>query len=49
MPINAPEDILPGVLLRYDIPDLTKALGARLTFNYPLQGTEDLAYASSKK
>jgi hypothetical protein len=47
--LNAPEDILPGVLLRYDIPDLTKALGARLTFNYPLQGTEDLAYASSKK
>jgi cephalosporin-C deacetylase-like acetyl esterase len=47
--LNAPEDILPGVLLRYDIPDLTKALGPRLTFNDPLQGTEDLAYASSKK
>jgi hypothetical protein len=25
-PIGAPEDIIPGVLLRYDIPDLTKAL-----------------------
>ncbi len=47
--LNAPEDILPGVLLRYDIPDLTKALGPRLTFNDPLQGTDDLAYASSKK
>ena len=42
MPIGAPEDILPGVVLHYDIPDLTKALVARLTFNYPLQGTEDL-------
>ena len=47
--LNAPEDILPGVLLRYDIPDLTKALGPRLTFNNPLQGTEDLAYASWTK
>ncbi len=49
IPLNAPEDILPGVLLRYDIPDLTKSLGPRLTFNDPLQGTEDLAYTSSKK
>ena len=47
--LNAPEDILPGVLLRYDIPDLTKALGPRLTFNNPLQGTDDLAYMSLKK
>ena len=29
MPIDAPEDILPGVLLKYDIPDLSHALGAR--------------------
>jgi cephalosporin-C deacetylase-like acetyl esterase len=47
--LNAPEDILPGVLLRYDIPDLTKALGPRLTFNNPLQGTDDLAYTPAKK
>ena len=47
--LNAPEDILSGVLLRYDIPDLTKALGPRLTFNDPLQGNEDLAYAAWKK
>ena len=46
--LNAPEDILPGVLLRYDIPDLTKALGPRLTFNNPLQGTDDLARAAHK-
>ncbi len=31
MPINAPEDILPGVLRHYDIPDLIKALGSRVT------------------
>jgi cephalosporin-C deacetylase-like acetyl esterase len=31
MPIDAPEDILPGVLLHYDIPDLIQSLGPRLT------------------
>jgi hypothetical protein len=31
MPLDAPEDILPGVLLHYDIPDLTRLLGARVT------------------
>jgi cephalosporin-C deacetylase-like acetyl esterase len=31
MPIDAPEDILPGVLLHYDIPDLIQTLGPRLT------------------
>jgi hypothetical protein len=31
LPIGAPEDIIPGVLLHYDIPDLAKAVGARLT------------------
>ncbi len=35
MPIDAPEDILPGVLLHYDIPDLIKALGPRVTFTNP--------------
>jgi hypothetical protein len=29
MPVDAPQDILPGVLLHYDIPDLTRVLGAR--------------------
>jgi cephalosporin-C deacetylase-like acetyl esterase len=42
MPIDAPEDILPGVLLHYDIPDLIKALGPRLTFTNPLPGTANL-------
>jgi cephalosporin-C deacetylase-like acetyl esterase len=49
LPLNAPVDVVPGVLLHYDIPDLTHALGARVTFTDPLQGTEDLSYASSKK
>ena len=31
MPHDAPEDILPGVLLHYDIPDLTRVLGTRAT------------------
>jgi hypothetical protein len=31
MPIDAPEDILPGVLLHYDIPDLIQSLGPRFT------------------
>jgi hypothetical protein len=47
LPIGAPEDILFGVLLRYDIPDLAKSLGARLTQTSPLQGTEDLSQCST--
>jgi cephalosporin-C deacetylase-like acetyl esterase len=43
MPIDAPEDILPGVLLRYDIPDLTRALGSRATITDSLPGTADLS------
>ena len=31
MPIDAPEDILPGVLRHYDIPQLIQTLGPRLT------------------
>ncbi len=41
MPIDAPEDSLPGVLLHYDIPDLIKQLGPRVTFTNPLPGTAD--------
>jgi cephalosporin-C deacetylase-like acetyl esterase len=47
MPIGASEDILPGVLLHYDIPDLIKALGPRLTFTNPLPGTANLSVATS--
>jgi cephalosporin-C deacetylase-like acetyl esterase len=43
LPLDAPQDILPGVLLHYDIPDLTHALGKRLTFTAPLPGTANLA------
>ena len=43
MPIGAPEDILPGVLRQYDLPDLVKALGSRVTVNDPLDGTADLS------
>jgi len=47
MPIGAPEDIIPGVLLHYDIPDLVQSLGARLTETDPLQGTDDLSQSST--
>ena len=43
MPIDAPEDILPGVLLHYDVPDLIRALGPRATVINPLPGTADLS------
>jgi cephalosporin-C deacetylase-like acetyl esterase len=43
MPVGAPEDILPGVLLKYDLPDLVAALGLRLTVTDPLKGTDDLS------
>jgi cephalosporin-C deacetylase-like acetyl esterase len=46
MPIGAPEDILPGVLKRYDIPALTHALGSRLTFTDPLPGTANLSFSA---
>ena len=42
MPIDAPEDILPGVLSHYDIPDLIRALGPRATITNPLPGTANL-------
>lgn len=47
LPINAPEDILPGVLLRYDVPDLVRALGPRLTLTNPLPGNVNPAQASA--
>jgi hypothetical protein len=31
LPLEAPQDILPGVLRRYDIPDLVRVLGAAVT------------------
>jgi cephalosporin-C deacetylase-like acetyl esterase len=43
MPLDAPEDILPGVLLHYDIPYLIRTLGPRATVINPLPGTADLS------
>ncbi len=43
LPLDAPQDILPGVLLHYDIPDLTHALGKRLTFTAAQPGIANLA------
>jgi hypothetical protein len=43
LPTGAPEDIVPGVLRVYDLPDLARALGARLTATDPLPGTADLS------
>jgi cephalosporin-C deacetylase-like acetyl esterase len=47
MPIDAPEDILPGVLRLYDIPDLTRALGPRLSLTDPLPGTANLSTSAA--
>jgi cephalosporin-C deacetylase-like acetyl esterase len=47
LPTGAPEDILPGVLLRYDIPNLVQSLGNRLTITAPLQGADDLSQTST--
>lgn len=47
LPIGAPEDILSGVLLHYDIPDLVQALSSRLTLTESLQGTDDLSQSST--
>jgi cephalosporin-C deacetylase-like acetyl esterase len=47
LPIGAPEDVVPRVLLRYDIPDLVKSLGPRLTKTASLQGTDDLSQTST--
>jgi dienelactone hydrolase len=47
LPIGAPEDIVPGVALHYDLPDLARALGPRLTATDPLQGSDDLSQTST--
>ncbi len=33
LPVDAPQDILPGVLRHYDVPTLVMLLGGRLTLN----------------
>jgi hypothetical protein len=47
LPTGAPEDVIPGVLLHYDIPDLEQALKPRLTESDPLSGTDDLSQEST--
>jgi cephalosporin-C deacetylase-like acetyl esterase len=47
MPVGAPADVIPGVLRRYDIPDLVHVLGARLTERDALPGTADLSQTST--
>lgn len=42
-PLDAPQDVLPGVLLKYDIPDLVRVLGPRVTATDWLSGTANLA------
>ena len=46
LPKGTPEDILPGVVRRYDLPDLVRALGPRLTLNGPPFGSDDLSTVS---
>jgi len=43
LPTGAPEDVIPGVLRHYDIPDLERALKPRLTESDPLKGSDDLS------
>ena len=43
MPVDAPQDVLPGVLEKYDVPDLVRVLGTRVTVLDALQGTADLS------
>ncbi len=47
LPTGAPEDVIPGVLLHYDIPDLERALKPRLTESDVLNGTDDLSQDST--
>jgi len=47
LPTGAPEDVIPGVLLHYDISDLERALKPRLTESDPLNGTDDLSQDST--
>jgi hypothetical protein len=41
LPKDAPEDLLPGVLLQYDIPDLLRVLQTRVNVAYPTQVRPD--------
>jgi hypothetical protein len=47
MPVDAAEDVVPGVLLRYDLGDVKSELGARLTETDALQGSADLSQTAT--
>lgn len=47
LPVGAPEDVVPGVLLHYDIPDLVRALGTRVALRDALTGKDDLSQTST--
>jgi cephalosporin-C deacetylase-like acetyl esterase len=47
LPIGAPEDVVPGVLPHYNIPDLVHVLGRRVTVADPLNGSDDLSQTST--
>jgi len=47
MPVGAPEDILPGVVRRYDLPELRRSLGTRVTETHLLDGSDDLSTSLS--
>jgi cephalosporin-C deacetylase-like acetyl esterase len=47
LPIGAPEDVVHGVLLHYDIPDLVRVLGRHVTVADPLNGSDDLSQTST--
>jgi dienelactone hydrolase len=47
MPIGAPEDVVPGVLADYDIPDIVQALGPRADIRDPRSGKDDLSQTST--
>ena len=47
IPVGVPEDILPGVLLHYDLPDLVDALGSSVTVTDPLNGGVGLSQTST--
>ncbi len=47
LPTGAPEDVVPGILLHYDIPDLVRALGNRLEESDALSGADDLSQDST--
>jgi len=47
MPVDAAEDVVPGVLLRYDLGDVKSELGARLTETDAMQGSADLSQTAT--